>query len=134
MDPTTLIVTALAAGAGSGLEDTTSSAIKDAYASLKALVRKRLAGNRDGELALVRLEESPGTWAGPLAAELTAAGADSDTDLVAVAQALLNLADEAGSRAGKYAIDARGSQGMQVGDRNTQHNTFNAPPAAEAAP
>ena len=42
MDPITLIVTALAAGAALGITDTASSAIKDAYAGLKALVKKRL--------------------------------------------------------------------------------------------
>ena len=50
MDPITLIVTALAAGAALGLKDTASSAIKDAYQGLKTLVKKRLASQADGEL------------------------------------------------------------------------------------
>jgi hypothetical protein len=44
MDPITLIVTALAAGAALGVTDTASAMVKDAYAGLKALVRKRLGG------------------------------------------------------------------------------------------
>jgi hypothetical protein len=32
--------------------------------------------------------------------------------------------DEAGSNAGKYTVDARGAQGLQVGDHDIQHNTF----------
>ena len=51
MDPITLIVTALAAGAALGVKDAASSAVKDAYAGLKALVSKRLArqaGRRAG--------------------------------------------------------------------------------------
>ena len=44
MDPITLIVTALAAGAALGVTDTASQTVKDAYAGLKALVRKRLGG------------------------------------------------------------------------------------------
>ena len=67
--------------------------------------------------------------AGALAAELTAVGAGGDPDLVAAAQALMSLVDAAGSRAGKYAVDVQGSQGVQVGDHNTQRNTFNAPSA-----
>ncbi len=43
MDPVTLIVTALAAGAASALQDGASAAVKDAYARLKALVKKRFA-------------------------------------------------------------------------------------------
>jgi hypothetical protein len=124
MDPVTLIVTALAAGAVLGLRDTASAAVKDAYASLKSLVSRRLGGRQDGDLVLARHAESPETWEGPLAAELTAAGAGSDRDLIAAAQALMRLADEAGYKSRKYDVDARGSQGVQVGDHNTQHNAF----------
>ena len=126
MDPITLIVTALAAGAVSGITDSASSAVKDACASLKALVRKRLAGRPDTELVLARHEQAPQTWQAPLAAMLGEAGADRDTDLVAAAQAVLRLVDAAG--AGKYAVDVRGAQGVQVGDRNRQDNVFNVAP------
>jgi hypothetical protein len=44
MDPVSLIVTALAAGAASALQDATSSAVKDAYTRLKAMVKKRFSG------------------------------------------------------------------------------------------
>ena len=128
MDPITLIVTALAAGAASGVMDTASSAVKDAYASLKALVRKRFAGRPTGELVLAEHESAPETWRAPLAAQLGEAGADRDADLVAVAQELMRLVDPAGSRAGKYTVDVRGAQGVQVGDHSTQHNVFGAPP------
>jgi hypothetical protein len=128
MDPVTLIVTALAAGAALGLEDTASAAVKDAYQNLKVLVGRRLTGRRDGELALARHEEAPQVWEGPLVAELTAAGADDDAGLVAAAQALMTLVDQTGSRAGKYAVQVRGSQGVQVGDHNIQRNIFGPPP------
>jgi hypothetical protein len=130
MDPVTLIVTALAAGTALGLSDTASAAVKDAYASLKSLVSRRLGGRRDGDLVLARHAESPETWEGPLSAELTAAGAGNDHDLMAAAQALMRLADEAGYNSGKYHVDARSSQGVQVGDHNTQHNAFGYPPVA----
>jgi hypothetical protein len=128
MDPITLIVTALAAGAVSGVMDSASSAVKDAYASLKALVRKRLAGRPDAELVLARHEQAPETWQAPLAAVLDDAGAGRDADVVAAAQALLRLVDAAGAAAGKYTVDVRGAQGVQVGDRNRQDNVFNVPP------
>lgn len=127
MDPVTLIVTALAAGAALGLKDTASAAVKDAYGSLKALVTRRLAARRDGELVLARHEEAPQAWKGPLVAELTTVGAANDAGLVAAAQALMSLVDETGSRAGKYAVQVQGSQGVQVGDHNTQRNIFGAP-------
>ena len=125
LDPITLIVTALAAGAALGVTDTASTAVKDAYAGLKALVRKRFVGRPDAELVLTKHEKAPDTWQAPLRAE---AGADRDRDLVAAAEALMSLVDRPGTRAGKYTVDARGAQGVQIGDRNRQDNVFNAPP------
>ena len=52
--------------------------VKDAYDSLKALVRKRFAGRSDGELVLVKHEKNPETWRAPLTAELDEAGASRD--------------------------------------------------------
>lgn len=125
MDPITLIVTALAAGAALGVQDTASAMVKDAYASLKALVKRRLGGDPGAEMVLARHEEAPETWQAPLKAELARTGADGDEDLIAAARALLDLVG-AGS-AGKYAVDARGAQGVQIGDHNRQDNVFNAP-------
>jgi len=127
MDPITLIVTALAAGATSGVMEAASSAVKDAYASLRALVRKRLAGRPGAELVLSKHENAPETWQAPLAAELSETGADRDADLVAAAQALMRPVDKAGARTGKYTVDARGAYGVQIGDLGRQENVFNAP-------
>lgn len=129
MDPITLIVTALGAGAGSALQDETSAAVKDAYARLKAMVKKRFAGRPKGELVLAEYEAAPQTWEAPLAAELSAAGIQGDAELMAAAQALMSLVDEAGSESGKYVVTTRDSQGVQVGDRNLQTNTFEAGPS-----
>ena len=129
MDPVTLIVTALAAGAASALQDGTAAAVKDAYVRLKVLVKKRFANHPDGELVLARHERAPQTWEAPLAAELSAAGAEGDAELAAAAQALMSLVDEAGSRSGKYVVAVRDAQGVQVGDHNTQTNTFGPRPA-----
>ncbi len=124
MDPVTLIVTALAAGAASALQDGASAAVKDAYARLRALVERRFTNRPEGELVLAEHEAAPQTWEAPLAAELSAAGPERDVALVAAAQALMRLVDEAGSRSGKYLVAVRDSQGVQVGDHNTQTNTF----------
>ncbi len=134
MDPVTLIVTALAAGAASALQDGASTAVKDAYTRLNALAKRRFARRSKGELVLTEHEAAPQTWEAPLAAELHSAGAEGDTDLVAAAQALMSLVDEAGSRSGKYLVAVHDSQGVQVGDHNTQTNTFGAPPPHPGMP
>jgi hypothetical protein len=126
MDPTALIVTALGAGAGSALQDETSAAVKDAYARLKAAVKKKFAGRSKGELVLAEYEAAPQMWKVLLAEELSSADVESDTELIAAAQALMSLVDEGGSESGKYLVTVDESQGVQVGNCNTQTNTFEA--------
>ena len=99
MDPITLIVTALAAGAALGITDTASSAIKDAYAGLKALVRKRLGSRSDAELVLARHEQAPETWRAPLMAELDQAGADVPPNAEAWDRLLRHVRDHAAEEA-----------------------------------
>jgi hypothetical protein len=127
MDPITLIVSALAAGAALGAQDTVSAMVKDAYAGLKSLVKKRLGGRPGAELVLAKHEQAPETWQVSLMAELAEAGADGDRYLIAAAQALLDLVGGAEGRRGKYTVNVRGAQGAQIGDHNRQDNVFNAP-------
>jgi hypothetical protein len=103
-----------------------SAMVKDAYAGLKALVKKRLGGGPGADLVLAKHEQAPETWQAPLMAELARTGADGDRDLIAAAQALLDLIGEAGGRTGKYTIDVRGGQGVQIGDHNRQDNVFSS--------
>jgi roadblock/LC7 domain-containing protein len=128
MDPITLIVAALVAGAASGaldeVKDGAKAGVKAAYAKLRALASKRVAGNQSAEGALAEIEADPETWKAPLAAKLTQLGAANDTDLVAAAKEFMELVDQAGAKAGKYNVTITGSQGVQVGDGNTQFNRF----------
>lgn len=128
MDPVTLIVTALAAGGASALQDGTAQAAKDAYARLKALVKERFKGHPKAELVLAEHEAAPQTWETLLAAELATVGAATDHGLVAAAQAVMSLVDQAGALSGKYTVTLRDAQGVQVGDYNTQTNTFGPRP------
>ena len=130
MDPITLIVTALAAGASSGassaLQDDVQAAAKAAYAQLRRLVTTCVAGQPGAELVLAQYENDPRSWEPPLAKMLTDADAASDHNLLAVAGALLELADAVGAAEGKYQVTISGSQGTQVGDHNVQVNRFSA--------
>jgi hypothetical protein len=128
MDPVTLIVTALAAGASAGgisaLQDDVKEAIKSAYVKLRGLAGKRVAGHPAAEMALAQYEAAPKTWEVPLTATLTEVGATDDADLVAAAKALMELVDKAGTRAGKYNVTIKDSKGVQVGDGDIQVNRF----------
>jgi hypothetical protein len=131
MDPVTLIVAALAAGAASGASETATTAIRDAYQGLKRLVSARFASRNSAEVALAEHETDPDTWEAPLARELHTTGADGDPAVIEAAQRLLTLLDSDGARAGKYTVDVRGAQGVQIGDNNRQFNQFSSPPRAQ---
>jgi hypothetical protein len=124
MDPVTLILTALSAGAVAGAGDTAATLVKDTYQGLKDLVSARFSGKRSAEVALVEHETDPETWQAPLAKELRQTGVDTDANVIEAAQQLMALLDEAGSSSGKYTVDLRGAQGIQVGDHNHQINKF----------
>ena len=100
MDPITLIVTALAAGASAGaldaVKDDVKGAVRAAYAKLHGLVKGRFGGNPSAEVILAEHQADPATYAAPLAKKLTEAGAASDADLVAAAKALMELVDQSG--------------------------------------
>jgi hypothetical protein len=131
MDPVTLIVAALTAGAAAGVGDTAAAVVKDSYQGLKDLVSARFSGKESAEVALAEHEADPQTWQAPLTKELLQTGADTDPSVIEAAQQLMALLDKAGSSGGKYAIDLRGAQGAQVGDHNRQLNQFShRPPTA----
>jgi predicted RNA-binding Zn ribbon-like protein len=130
VDPVSLIVAALAAGAVAGAQNTATDAVKDAYTGLKELVRRRLSGRESGQAALARHEADLPEEGAALEAELIEVKAADEASVVAAAQRLMALLDPTGSRAGKYTVDLRGAQGVQAGDHNVQTNTFGAPPTA----
>jgi hypothetical protein len=125
MDPISLIIAALAAGAIAGVKDTAGQAVKDAYAGLNGLLRRRFTGNRQAEAALDQSERQPDADQALLAQHLRAAGAGDDEELIRAAQAVLEKADPAGARAGKYNVRITGGKGIVVGDSANVTMTFN---------
>lgn len=118
-----MIAVALAAGAGAGVKDTASLAVRDAYEGLKTLLKRRLT--RPAAVAALDADETePGVWEAQLGDALTESGAADDEQVLAAARTLLELADPTGALAGKYQVDLREAKGVQVGDHNVQHNTF----------
>jgi len=121
MDPTTLILTALAAG----IQSTVGEAVKDAYIELKTLLKRKFSGKSVAETALTEYEKNPDIWKEPLAQELQVTRADQDQLIIAVAQKLIQLAQQGDSI--HNTINIKGNaQGTIIGDRNTITQTFNA--------
>jgi len=90
MDPSTLIVTALTAGATAGSQSVVNDAIKDAYAGLKALIRRKFTGKPSAEVALNEHETDPETWQAPLKKVLAQERLDQDSEILQAAQELLD--------------------------------------------
>jgi len=126
-----LIVAALGVCAGEAGKTVVSEAVKDAYATLKAALTARFKGRASATVALTEYERKPQQWAGALEAELIEADAGRDTAVIEAARRVMTAADPAGAQAGKYLVDARGAQGVIVGEHATQTNTFGSPPAAQ---
>jgi hypothetical protein len=88
VDPVSLIVTALAAGAAAGLKPTAEAAVRDAYAGLKAFIRSRYA-----HVDLAPLEQKPASEAkrASLAEDLEEGGAADDGELFELARSLVEV-------------------------------------------
>ncbi|MGF2036695.1 MAG: hypothetical protein RMZ43_015505 [Nostoc sp. CmiVER01] len=125
MEPVSMIITALGAGAIAATKDTAGTAVKDAYQGLKTLIKKRFESEPKAQMVLEEHETDPETYEAPLIKKLAEAGADQDAEIIKLAQELLKQLKPEESAAGKYNTVFQGEvKGIQVGDRNTQENKF----------
>jgi hypothetical protein len=125
MDPITLILSALVAGATAAAKETATEAVKDAYHGLKALIQRKFSSEPAAEMALGEYEKEPEVWKDPVRGALTKIAADKDEEIIKAAQALLAQADPQGHSQGKYSVHFAGAvYGATIGDKNTVTNTF----------
>lgn len=104
MDPVSLIVAALVAGAVKSSEGVAEQSLKDAYAGLKGLVKGFFKDRPAAEMVLEEHEKDPETYQAPLAKQLKASGAAKDNEVLEEARKLLALADPEGTRSGVYNV------------------------------
>lgn len=128
MDPITLIVTALTAGASAGAIDGLKEDIREpakaAYGRLRDLAMRCFRGNASAEVILMEHQADPETYKAALAKKFAEAGAGKDPHLVAAAKVLMELVDQDGVKSGKYNVMMEDSKGVQIGDGNLQVNKF----------
>ncbi len=114
MDPITLIVTALAAGAAAGLSDTAACAVKDAYAGLKGLIVRKYAAAADSVASLEAKPASEGRRSA-VKEDLEPTAAASDPELLRQAQALLAaLQQQAPDAARTFGVDLHDVEAASV--------------------
>jgi hypothetical protein len=124
MEPISLILAALAAGASAGISGTMSRAVEDAYASLKAKVVQALRGDHESLKVLEQHDARPQLFRDQMGQIVSSRGLHEDADLLRAAQSFLAGLDPAGAAKGRYSIDARDSQGLVAGDHNTVTQHF----------
>ena len=134
MDPISLIVTALSSAAGAAAvqgaahgisQGLTQGSAQEAYHDLKALIKRKFAGEPKAEMVLEEHEQDPETYEAPLKKKLAEAGADKDEEIIKAAQTLLKQVKPEESAAGKYKVEFQAEvKAAQIGDRNVQENKF----------
>jgi hypothetical protein len=103
MDPITIILTALVAGAGAGLKPTAEQVVKDAYDGIKTLIKRKYA-----RVSIENLEGDPASEArkSVVKEDLEKANAGDDPELLLRAKAVLDAVREhAASSAREVGVD-----------------------------
>jgi NAD(P)-dependent dehydrogenase (short-subunit alcohol dehydrogenase family) len=105
MEPISLILAALLAGATKGHGEKASSALADAYAQLRSVLRNKLTTRPAAEAAIEAYTADPQNAGPALVDHLRRSGADTDAEIVAAAESVMEEADPDGARAGKYTVE-----------------------------
>ena len=125
MDPVSLILAALASGASAAAKETAGTAIKEAYAGIKTLIKKRFAGKPVAETTMSEYEGDPKTWEAPMRKQLDEANLGDDKEVIDAVNELIELLQAegisvvaSGDRSIAIGGDASGST-IVTGDQNT---------------
>lgn len=118
MDPSTLIVSAVVAGAVAAGQEVTAQAVKDSYAALKALLARKFGRHPDLVDAVSKVDARPDSAARQemLKEELQATQADQDSEVLTAARQLLDrLAQGNPSSGAHYQATNTGSGAVAQG-------------------
>lgn len=125
MEPISLILSALVAGAAK----TADSVAQDAYKGLKALIKKRFEnqGKSDSVMILDKYEEKPEKTKPLLEDELTEVGADKDKEIIELAEKLLEQLNskQAAESLSNISIYGGTVQGLTQQNTGTINQNFN---------
>ena len=105
MEPISLILAALVAGATAATKDTASAAVKDAYEGLKALIKKKFEKDALAQAMVEAKPEDIKQSEVLLRNKITEAGIDQDLEILKAAAAILEKEDPQGAKVGNYRIN-----------------------------
>ncbi|MDL9947086.1 hypothetical protein QSJ19_16115 [Gordonia sp. ABSL11-1] len=93
MEPVTMVAAAVAIGASEGARDTTKKVISDAYTALRNWITNKYV-SVSAEISGLEAEPDEELRRALLAKKLAAAGASEDTELLELAQMLLETVEQ----------------------------------------
>lgn len=138
LDGVSLIIGALAAGAGEGIQEATKQAVLGARDKLTRLLKPRFRDNEDAAADLnVYLRRPTPANAELLAGHIVSAGLDRDQEILTVSRQLLELAGPTATGSGSLAaesinqINTNGGTGFVGGQHVHHHQTPISEPAAD---
>lgn len=115
MEPISLIIAALIAGATAATKDTAEKAVKDAYEGLKTLIKRKLEGDPIGQGLVDAEPEKIKKGEELLKDSIKNADVDQDEEVLKAAKKIMEKEDPEGASTGKYNIKAEQIKGI-VGD------------------
>lgn len=127
MEPVSMILIALASGAGTAfVQGTTGEAAKDAYNTVKTLVVSKFKGNAQAELILKNYEQNPEVWQKPLETELKQVSVEEDKELVQAAEKVVEEVDPEYKATKGFNIHVQGNAtGFAIGSKPVSNITNN---------
>jgi hypothetical protein len=131
MDPVTIIVAALLAGAAEAGHSVVADAVKSSYERFKSMLGAHFAGTPHAA-ALDGVEQAPDEHRDAVATAVAATGAASDPAVVAAARSLLAQVDPEGTAVKRFSLQVGGDvQGLVQGDNASVTMTFGQPKPGE---
>lgn len=128
MDPISLIIAGLSAGASEAGAAVAKDTVMEAYKRLRELVVRRFGGDPEKRRVLENFEADPARPVDELERTLAGSGLEHDVEALQAAQAVLAARDPEGAARGVYTIQAgRDVRGVVQGDHNTV--TFQGEPS-----
>jgi hypothetical protein len=128
MDPVTLIVAALVAGASAGVTDSVKDAVTGSYGRLKSALVARFDQDEAAGRTLERHATNPAGYEVPVRDLIVESGADRDQTIIDLAHELLATADPEGTQVGRYNVKVTGGNVGAIGDNATVTQTFGTLP------
>jgi hypothetical protein len=124
MDPVSLILAALVAGAAKAAE----GVAQDAYDGLKTLIKRKFESQNksDSSVLLDKYEQKPEKTKPLLEDELTEAGIDKDEEVIKLAQQIMAQLNPQAAAEGKFNVQISGGtvQGLTQQNTGTINQTF----------